>query len=192
MKHSPHVALVLVSVMLSACGSGSDSASTKTPAAQATPPQTPTAASNTGADDSAKPLAARAAKGACAVVSRAEVSAAFGAPAPAGQTTPLGCVYRLGLKQLSVTTNDATKDNRQALRLALRHPAPGRKVVLGSGVDALVTPTVKPGRGHGSQVRVAFIRGRTSAAILLTDARPEARSVSAAAVRLGRAAVERL
>jgi hypothetical protein len=186
MKHHPGLAALLAGVSISACGGGGDGAAAPAPSATgaSTAPATPGAPDTTAA--SAKLPSA------CALVTRADATRAFGRRAHAGTGAGPQCTYNLGTQFISVQTQTATADAVASMVSSFAHPVPGSKRVHVAGFDGLVRPIIRPGQAGGAQWRIVLVRGTTILVVLATDTRVRhARSLSGTVTRLGRAAANR-
>jgi hypothetical protein len=181
MKYHLLIAAAFVSACLAACGGGGGDG---TPAAPATVASTTAATATTPAPSGQPPSA-------CALVTRADASRAFGGRAHAGTGTGPSCVYRRGTQIISVQVQVATPAVASAMAGAFSKPDPRSTRVRAAGFEGLVTVLITPGQG-GSQARIALIRGDTVLQILATDTRKtHARSLTGVVTRLGRSAARR-
>jgi hypothetical protein len=179
--------VALLTVFVVGCGGTAPTSSRQTARTARAPGGTasPPARAPSRRSPKASLPAASAPVNACSLLTRHEVSVAFGRPAPAGRHGNAGCTYHAGPVTLIVTATVASAVNRSAVDQAL--PTPHTKRLTGSGYAGKVTDYIA-----GSQTGVALIKGRIFLMLVLTDTRGKRRSLDDAVIALAREAARGL
>jgi hypothetical protein len=188
------VCSAVVGLLVTACGGGASSTST-----QSSPPAAGNATASTPAggphakSGSAKAGTVTSQVAPCSLLTRSDVSAAFGAQSSAGRekpnATPPECDYTSGTaKILTVQTSIQTPSQALAVQQTFKTPEPGEKTVSGSGFVGLARTFVVANSGNGTQAGLSLVKGQTLIQLVLTDTGKTTGSLIAPVTRLGRIA----